>query len=137
MLRLDNVILDPDREPPRPPLPPRRRIQSLKPAIGMLDEYTEDWGIMDSVLVRLVSSATQGFLRREEVIALRYLYEAGAAFELETDLLDDLGTEPVIYIARFDPDSAPPQFAPATPGGKEYFMDMMLRLAITGVGGEE
>lgn len=136
MLKIDSVTIDADREPPRPALPPRQRVQSLHPAIGDLSEYTEDWGLMDSVLVRFVSSGTQGFLNRTQVIALRSLYEAGTAFELTTDLLDDLGIEAVTYIARFDPGSPPPQFTPATPGGVEYFMDMVLRVALGDEGGE-
>jgi hypothetical protein len=127
MLRFDDITIEAWREPPRPLITTRERIQVHHPAAGSLPEYVEDWGLRDSIPVRFVSSERQGILTREEVIALRALYESGEAFELETDLLDDIDGGAQEFIARF---TERPSFTPATPGGIRYYMDLSLVLAV-------
>lgn len=131
MLRFHETTIEAWREPPRPLITARERVQVHHAAVGTLPEYTEDWGLRDSIPVRLVSSERQGILTRDEVVALTTLYESGVAFEFETDLLDDLDTSPQEFIARF---TERPTFTPATPGGIRYYMDVSLVLAV-GSGG--
>jgi hypothetical protein len=125
MLRFDSVTLDEGYEPPRPPLTPRERVQVLHGAIGLYPEYLEDWGLAVSRPLRFISSPSQGFLTGEQVSTLLTLYETGAAFALETDLLKPLGEEPDTYTARFDP-TIVPLFTPAEPGGHLYLFDVAL-----------
>jgi hypothetical protein len=128
MLRLGTVTLDAGYEPPRPSISPRRRAQVLRPRVGDQAPYVEDWGLGTHRLVRLASSANQGFVTHDQLIGLMELYEAGATFELETDLLKAHGGPPDTYTARFDPESEAPVFAPATPGGDLYVFDIMLMI---------
>lgn len=125
MLRLDSITITAAYEPPRPPAEPRRRVQTLHPALGDQPEYFEDWGLRESRRVRLVSSERQGFVTESQRDALLALYEAGEAFELDTDLLTDIGNESQQFVARFDPETLP-SFTPATPGGRLYYFDLTL-----------
>lgn len=127
MLRFDAVTIDPQYEPPRPVVMPRRRIVAVRRGTidGCQADYREDWGLATTRQVRFVSSETQGFLTAAQVAALIALYEAGQAFQLETDLLAPLGSAPVTYAAAFSPD-VEPVFTPATPGGELYYFDVVV-----------
>lgn len=135
MFRIGNVTLHPDYEPPRPVLHPRRRIIVTRTDPGHPDgncgpgaEYEEDYGLEPTRVVRFVSSETQGFVTPAEVNSLISLYESGAGFELETDLLGPLGSSSVTYAAYFDRDELP-AFTPAVPDGSLYYFDIVLRIA--------
>lgn len=128
MLRFGSTTLNPNYEPPRPIIPPRPRKAAIRS--GTVDgnsEYVEDWGLSTNRRVRFMSSERQGFLLPNEVTAIQALYEAGAPFELETDLLGPLGSPAVTYAARFDPEQ-PPTFTPATPSGSHLYFDILVIL---------
>lgn len=128
MLRFGSTTLNPMYEPPRPMIPPRTRKAAIKS--GTVDgnsEYVEDWGLSANRRVRFMSSERQGFLLPAQVTAIQALYEAGAPFELETDLLSPLGSPAVTYAARFDPEQ-PPTFTPATPSGSHHRFDITIIL---------
>lgn len=129
MLRFDTVTLTPAYEPPRPVITPRRRIIVVRRGTidGCQADYREDWGLATTRQLRFVSSETQGFLTAAQVTDLLALYEAGAAFELETDLLAPLGQPAVTYAAAFDPEIEP-IFTPATPDGNLYRFDLVLNI---------
>ena len=89
------------------------------------DQVVDDFGLESVRLVRFTSSDRQGILLANEVRALVSLYESGASFALETDLMRPLGDPAVAYNARFEPDSTP-RFTPATPDGSRYYFDIAL-----------
>lgn len=125
MLRFGSTTLNANYEPPRPIVTPRRRKAAIKSGtVGHNTDYVEDWGLTTNRSVRFASSERQGFVTSAERAALMSLYEAGAPFALETDLLDPLGTAAVTYTARFDPSAGAPTFTPATPGGTLYYFDI-------------
>lgn len=135
MLRLGNVTIDPHYEPPRPVLHPRRRVIVTRTDPGQEGgdcgpgaEYEEDYGLEPTRIVRFVSSETQGFVTPEQASSLIALYESGGGFELETDLLGQLGSGNVTYAAYFDRDELP-AFTPAVPDGSLYYFDIVLRIA--------
>ncbi|MBA2666056.1 MAG: hypothetical protein H0U69_03355 [Trueperaceae bacterium] len=125
MLKLATVEVEAHHEPPRPMLPPRRRVQVLHGAVGDLEEHVVDWGLEASRPIRFASSPHQGFLTGPQVEALHALYEAGATFALETDLLKPLGGLADTYTCRFDTRTVP-IFPPADPAGNLYYLDMVL-----------
>ena len=75
--------------------------------------------------LRFVSSQSQGFMTPAQVRGMMELYESGAAFELETDLLVPLGEPARTYTVRFKSDDVP-VFTPATPKGDLYYFDVLL-----------
>lgn len=129
MLKLDTVTVTAAYEPPRPVIVPRRRVIAVRRGTidGCEADYREDWGLVTTRQLRFVSSETQGFVTAAQVASLITLYEAGAAFQLETDLLAPLGNAAVIYAAAFDPE-VEPQFTPADPAGKLYRFDIVLNI---------
>lgn len=129
MLRFDTVTLTAAYEPPRPVIVPRKRVVAVRRGTidGCQADYREDWGLATTRQLRFVSSETQGFVTASEVASLLTLYESGAAFELETDLLQPLGQSAVTYAAAFDPD-VEPQFTPATPSGSLYRFDIVVNI---------
>lgn len=104
--------------------------------IGLEGEGTivHDRGMRPVRELRFVSSESQGFMTPAQVRGMMELYEAGAAFELETDLLDPLGQGSRTFTARFAADSVP-VFTPATHKGDLYYFDMLLLVSEAG-GGE-
>lgn len=129
MLKFGTVTVAAAYEPPRPVIVPRRRVIAVRR--GTLDgcqaDYREDWGLATTRQLRFVSSETQGFVTAAQVASLITLYEAGEAFQLETDLLQPLGQSAVTYAATFDPDTEP-QFTPATPDGSLYRFDIVVNI---------
>lgn len=123
MLKFATTEIPAHREPPRPDLTPKERVQVVRRGVAGASDYREDWGLHGQAPVRFVSSERQGFLTAAEVTALWALYEAGESFALETDLLKPLGGAPDVYSAFFD---ARPVFSPATPGGSLYRFDILL-----------
>jgi hypothetical protein len=125
MLAFNDIEIDTWREPPRPAIAPRRRVQAYRMGVAGQDDYVEDWGLRNARIVRFASSTEQGLLTPEEVASLVNLYEAGASFALTTDLLKELGGAADTYPARFDPDTVP-AFTPATPDGSLFYFDMVV-----------
>lgn len=128
------ITITPHREPPRPALAPFVHRGGIVPtynsASGEATETVVSLGTNPSKAVRFVSSESQGILTHEQALAIQGLYDAGAAFTLTTDLLVPLGDAAEAYTARFQPD-APPTFAPVDPGGRLYYMDILLRIQPT------
>ena len=89
------------------------------------DQVVDDFGLEGVRVVRFASSDRQGVLLASEVRALVSLYESGASFALETDLMRPLGESAVTYNARFEPETIP-RFTPATPDGSRYYFDIAL-----------
>ena len=127
MLRFATVTLDPAHEPPRPDVTPRQRVTVLRRGTAGESDYVEDWGLQSAFPARFVSSERQGFVTSAQAATLLALYETGAGFQLETDLLKPLGGLPDTYAAIFDPDTRP-AFTPATPGGTLYRFDILVLL---------
>lgn len=129
MLRFGSVTITAAYEPPRPVITPRRRVIVVRRGTidGCQADYREDWGLATTRQLRFVSSENQGFATAAQVASLITLYEAGEAFQLETDLLAPLGSSAVTFAAAFDPE-AEPQFTPADPAGNLYRMDLVLNI---------
>ena len=129
MLQLGPVTLNPEYEPPRPVLNPRKRVQIQRPKDGLDDKYVLDWGLEPFRNIRFASSATQGLVTSAQRDALLALYETGTPFTIVTDLLKPLGGNPDTYIVRFEIDKgSSPLFTPATPDGELYYFDIALRV---------
>jgi hypothetical protein len=136
MLDIGGVVIDPHFEPPRPPITPPARRGNHKPTFdvdGNPGEIITDMGNDPSWLVRFVSNEHQGILTFEEREALEALYSTGLPFRLLTDLTVPLGNEAVEYQAVFEP-GAPPRFDPVDPGGRLYYMDVVLRVRFDAFG---
>lgn len=129
MLRFGTVTLNASYEPPRPVITPRKRWVVVRRGTidGCQADYREDWGLSTTRQLRFVSSEDQGFVTAAQVASLLSLYEAGEAFQLETDLLQPLGQAAMTYAAAFDPESEP-QFTPATPSGSLYRFDIIVNI---------
>jgi hypothetical protein len=125
MLRMGTVTWLPEHEPLRPPISPQRRVVVLRRGTAGQADYREDWGVEGWFPARFVSTDRAGFLTAAQVTALRSLYQSGATFSLETDLLKPHGSTPDLYAAFFDPQTEP-LFSPATPDGTLFFHDIVL-----------
>ena len=123
MLKFGSTLLPSHREPPRPDITPKRRVVTVRRGTAGAADYREDWGLEGQSPVRFVSSETQGFMTAAEVAAVRALYEAGASFALETDLLKPLGETADAYSAFM---GEQPTFSPATPSGSLYRFDILV-----------
>jgi hypothetical protein len=119
-------------EPPRPVLRPRARITAdtalaADPDCDPAESDTiYDSGIQPRRQVRFVSNETQGVLKHAQVMQMIALYEAGAAFKIDTDLLVAIGAASVTYNALWEPGTTP-EFSPAA-NGQRYYVDLLVRM---------
>lgn len=123
--------LDEWREPPRPSISPVAHrggmIPTFNPSTGEPGEVTLQLGQNLTRVVRFVSTEKLGFLTWAEVQGITALYDAGAAFNVATDLLVPLGQPAQSYSCRF---AEPPVFTLVNAQRQFYYMDILLRMEL-------
>lgn len=112
-------------EPPRPVVPVRQRALARPPTLGLATAAQFDNGIAPDRELRFASTENVGLLLWSSVEIIRSIYEAGGAFNLDTDLVGPPGASVVTYQCLWS-ERAAPEFTPAA-HGQRWYMDLLIR----------
>jgi len=105
---------------------PRTRILARPNAPALATATQFDSGIAPDRVFRFASTETIGVLDWTTVQALIAMYEAGGAFQVDTDLIGPPGTSVVAFDCLWD-EASTPQFPPAA-NGQGWYMDFAVRM---------